>query len=397
MFGQPGIIRISDYLVEMQTDIDDTQYPCPGFGSMESRENVKTEPVTILSYHRYKVTLYQIAEPITRSVYFHKDAGKNVVKHVQDIHKRLVRWYKRLPPELKLDSLAGASTTPDKALALDIFRRQALALQLSYDNMQIVLHRSLIAYEDPLGLSSSSTSQPEERHDGNGATLSSADAAAVKISRNQCWESAIRTSLLVDHPTELKLVRSTPVAAYLAMQAHTAGVMLGVFALSNPSSDRAQQAKQGIARLIQMPAMVSFQDAAWQQCVGILENMLRLILSEELKVLMSGQSGISGTATSRVSVPQALQRNKPHQHMSVSRHGSVSTRSDGDQKHPSTQLSNGGHLPDTIDLTQGNYSPPANADGVQQHKLENPSPSTHSVFSPLDNFSNAISSLQTSK
>ncbi|KAK5250429.1 hypothetical protein LTS03_002954 [Exophiala xenobiotica] len=396
MFGQPGIIRVSDYELEMQTDIDDTQFTCPGLGSIESRENGRTEPVTILSYHRYKVTLYEIAEPITRSVYSHKDAGiKNAVKHVHDIHKKLVRWYKRLPPELKLDSLAGTSTTPDKALSLDIFKRQALALQMSYDNMQIVLHRSLIAHEDSLGHARSLATRQGEQNDGNTTMLRNADAAAIKTSRNQCWESAIRTSQLVDHPTELQLIRSTPVAAYLAMHALTAGVILGIFALSDPSSDRAQQAKQGIARLIQMPAMVSFQDDAWQQCVGNLKTMLRLILSEELKVLMSGRPGMSGIATSLKSVPQASQTNEHHQDMSISNAGSLLTRSDGTQNRSVTQLSGGSGIQDAIDLTAGGNSPPVNADGGQQYALEMPSSSVPSVFSPMSNFSNAISSLQT--
>jgi hypothetical protein len=393
MFGQPGIIRVSDYKVEMQTDIDDTQSTCPGLGSIEPRESGRTEPVTILSYHRYKVTLYEIAEPITRSVYSHK----NAVKHVQDIHKKLVRWYKRLPPELKLDSLAGKSTTPDKAVSLDIFRRQALALQMSYDNMQIVLHRSLIAHEDSLGHASSLATRQGEQNDGNPTMLRNADATAVKTSRNQCWESAIRTSQLVDHPTELQLIRSTPVAAYLAMHALTAGVILGIFALSDPSSDRAQQAKQGIARLIQMPAMVSFQDDAWQQCVGNLKTMLRLILSEELKVLISGRPSMSGIATSRKSVPQASQNNEHHQDMSMSNAGSLLTRSDGTQDRPITQLSGGSGIQDAIDLTMGGNSPPVNADGGHQYSPEMPSSSVPSVFSPMGNFSNAMSSLQTSR
>ncbi|KAK5459529.1 hypothetical protein LTS15_003657 [Exophiala xenobiotica] len=396
MFGQPGIIRFSDHKVKMQIDIDDTQYTCPGFGSREFRESGNTEPVTILSYHLYKVKLYEIAEPITRSVYSHKDAGiKNAVKHVQDIHKNLVRWYKRLPPELKLDSLASTSTTPDKAKWLDVFRRQALALQMSYDNMQIVLHRSLIAHEGSLGHASSLATRQGEQNVGNATMLRNADAAAVKTSRNQCWESAIRTSQLVDHPTELQLIRSTPAAAYLAMHALTAGVILGIFALSDPSSDHAQPAKQGIARLIQMPAMVSFQDDAWQQCVGNLQKLLRLILSEELKVLMSGRPGMSGIATSRKSGPQASQRNEHHQDMSMSNAGSPLTRSDGPQNRPITQLSGGSGIQDAIDLTMGGNSPSVNADGGQPYSADMPSSSVPSDFSPMGNFSNAISSLQT--
>lgn len=400
MYGQRCIVHQPNSQLQMQKDIDDTFITCPGIESLELRESDTPEPVTILSYHRYKVRLYQIAEPITRSVYIHKRASINdVVKQVQQIHQRLIEWRKALPPELRLEVLAGVEVEPEKAATFNIFRLQALALQLSYDNMQLVLHRSLIAYDESRDFAGSSTTRRHQQNDGDNDELNHVSAAVIKTSRTQCWESAMRTSLLSEHPEVLELVRTTPVAAYLAMQALTAGVMLGIFALSSPCSTRAQEAKFGISRLVQMPATVGFRDAAWQQCANVLENLLRLILSEEMKVLVSGRQLHRGSARH----PQISEGVEVDIHASgapASGRFALSCRASNNNGTAPTPQIGPSTSQDALAAVDVGYVPGFNGQNDEDQDLVMPSPHPSSaplILSPSGNFGGALTSLQNSE
>ncbi|KAI1612244.1 fungal-specific transcription factor domain-containing protein [Exophiala viscosa] len=397
MYGQPCIVHEPSCQLRMQKDIDDTYVTCPGLESFEVRENQTPEPVTILSYHRYKVRLYQIAEPITRSVYIHKRAGiHDVVKQVQQIHQRLVEWQKGLPPELGLESLAIVDIDPEKAATFDIFRLQALALQLSYDNMQLVLHRSLIAHDDSRDHADPFAEGYAGRNNGDKVDIGGLTATVIRTSRNQCWESAMRTSLLAQHPEVLELVRTTPVAAYLAMQALTAGVMLGIFSLSNPCSDRAQKAKLGISRLIQMPATVGFRDAAWQQCANILENLLRLILSEEMKVLVSGKRHSRG-AVQGISSSGGIEIDQHSRNDPASTRLSSSIRDLQDLETPPAAPAHSTTSQIPVDAIVAAYGQGSTGQSAEQHDLVVPSPhppGAQSILGPSGNFGSALTSLQ---
>ena len=109
-----------------------------------------------------------------------------------------------------------------------------------------------------------------------------------RISKNQCWESAMRIPQLIDYPDAWRVASRTPLGSHIGVHAFTAGVMLGIFALSNPCSDQAQQARRGIAHIIRMPSIDGYQPPpVWPQCTKILEELLRLTLAEEMEILLS--------------------------------------------------------------------------------------------------------------
>lgn len=396
VFGKPRLISDTSDEVGMQEDVDDTNIICPGIESQEPREHGILKPVTILSYHRYKVLLYKIGEPITRNVYFHRHLETNrVIEQVQQIHRRLLDWRGALPPELKLDSVAGRETTVEQASSLNIFKLQALALGLAYDNMQIVLHRSLIAYGDargPFDTTTIATRQGRSR----GQEIDVAEA--IKTSRNQCWESAMRTSMLGKYADVLELLRTTPVAAYFAIHALTAGAMLGIFALTDPCSDRAQTAKLGISRLIQMPTDFNFREAAWQQCADILENLLRLILSEEMKVLVSGrQHNKLGSSATEGRRSEAGQNNQHHDQLSASVRNASMGILEAHQSRQPGQAPGESNFQASANVLQQTYVPSSTERYTQQTGLDMVSPNSQSVISPTEDFGNALSSLQNSK
>ncbi|KIW16749.1 hypothetical protein PV08_03938 [Exophiala spinifera] len=394
VFGKPRLISDTNNEVEMQKDIDDTNIVCPGIESQEPREHGMLRPVTILSYHRYKVLLYKIGEPITRNVYFHRHSETDlVIGQVQQIHRRLLDWRGALPPELKLDAVAGIETTVEHASSLNTFKRQALALGLAYDNMQIVLHRSLIAYGDTRG-EFDPTKAPTRQGRSHGHAIDVAEA--IKTSRNQCWESAVRTSMLGKYADVLELLRTTPVAAYFAIHALTAGVMLGIFALTDPCSERAQTAKLGISRLIQMPTDFNFREAAWQQCADILENLLRLILSEEMKVLVSGrQHNKLGGGPPEGRRSEVAQNSQYLDQLSQTRGRTASVGiMEADHTRQIGQSPVENNFRASANTPQHSYIPWSNDPHTHQPRPDMLSPNSQSVISPREDFGNALSSLQ---
>lgn len=212
------------------------------------------------------------------SIYFHDGRPiQDLVKQVHDINKQLVEWEERIPAELRPESFCSPHTeTPEQSLTR-IFRLQAIALQLSYDNIQLVLHRPLLVYNGILSLGTHLSM----------TIASNSTNAFWESSKETCWNSAQRISCIDEHLAAFKPIQNSYATSFVGMQTFTAGVMLGIFALSKPSSAQAQEAKQSIGRLIKMPRLLGYHTTISEQTGRVLERLLRLILDEELKLLLS--------------------------------------------------------------------------------------------------------------
>ena len=275
--------------------MDDLATRCPNFGSLEPLDGWVYGQVTILSYQRYKCRLYQIAVPITEGIYFYNGGTiQQVVEKVKLINRRLLDWDQSLPPELRSSSFKMDRMNREEDSAVNTFRLQALTLQLTYDNIQLLLHRPLLAYsESPSRLSPSQrfsrqTNRDSSTHGGNAwSSEQSGHADTLRTSKEQCWESAMRTSKISEIPTALVTTAHTHGAAFAAIQTFPAGVMLAIFALSDPFSARATEAKQAIGRLIQLPGSLGYRTTVSDQCGAVLGDLVRLILAEEMKALTS--------------------------------------------------------------------------------------------------------------
>jgi len=280
----------------MPRNMDDASDRCPGFDSVELLEDGNREPVTTLSYQRFKFQLYRIASPITRDVYFNKRSTvQDIIKRVQDINQRLVEWERSVPLELRPSSFS-AQASPDPITK--IFQLQALALQLSYDNIQLILHRPLLVHNGIIHtrrLSSRRTGHTASDYNENGESrILDQETDFLSASKARCWQSARRTSCIDEQPEILKQARNSHAAGYAGIQTFTAGVMLGIFALSHPFSAQAQEAKRGIGRLIKVPKLLGYRTAISDQSGRILEELLRLILAEEMKMLISEEETTTG-------------------------------------------------------------------------------------------------------
>jgi hypothetical protein len=287
-FGTPCNVYDSDWNVSFPSNIDDTSLTCPGFDSIETYDGDSFGQVTIASYQRYKFRLYRIASSITRNVYLRSGATlTQVVGEIKAINQRLLQWEKCVPRELRLKYLKFESPDATLQRTVKIFQLQALALQLSYDNIQLVLHRPLLTINRvPRWPSDGPQANPE----AHAATMdSSTDRvdSMVRASKYQCWVSSMSTSKIGEHAGILTALHNTHGAAYAGIQSFTAGVVLIIFALSDPLSDQAHQAKRAVSRIIKVPRLHRFRTAVSDQCGAILEELVRLVLAEEMKALLN--------------------------------------------------------------------------------------------------------------
>jgi hypothetical protein len=292
IYGTPCNIHDDDWDVALPENIDDASATCPGYSTVDIINGKSFGQVTAFSYQRYKFTLYKIAFSIINTVYTHRRTTlEQTAKRIQDIDEALKSWEAQVPPELLLRKIASARSAPDETTRL--FQQQALVLQISYDNFRLLLHRPLLTMNRVSRSSDPLTTSRQGRKD--------AIDSAIESSRYTCWRAAVRTSQIGGFADTMRSMRYSLGASYIMIQALTAAVALGIFALSDPASHQSQDAKAGIGRIIGYPRLFDYHTAIFDQITAILEELLRLILSEEMKALVGGSTKNNAQASTALS------------------------------------------------------------------------------------------------
>jgi len=255
-------------------------------------------PVTLYTYQRLKARLYKIMSPVLENMHFLGRPQKIQLGYsINKAHQQLVEWHAALPDELRLSTVSDPNTPSGSVQST--FRMQALALQLGYDNIMIVLHRPLLLSGPDASflLDRKNDDENESENDnhnehgeapGETPRVSPATQKANSLSKNQCWESAMHTSSIIQHLEVLRQMKTTHAASYTGMHLFTAGVMLSVVALSQPLSRKAQEAKRAIGGIIQLLNAFSPYTVLSAQSGTIIERLLRLIMAKEMRALVSG-------------------------------------------------------------------------------------------------------------
>lgn len=262
--GKPSILPNVQLNVSEPEDLDDTMATCPGIGSYEVRADGTFKPVTIFSYNRYKAQLYSIADPTAHSIR---------LPHIKRTYARLLDWEKTIPRELKLSSFSEDQSMINDA-ALRVFSLQALTLQVSYDYKHLILFRPFLLSRKYLSV---------RLHDGPIETQDGSDTTI----RDQLFTSALRMSSICQWQNILFILGNTTSATQLCFQCFTAGVVLAMLALSELSSPRLSECKQGLARLIKSLEVAGSGSPLSRQSVDILMEAMHLISAEEVKELVS--------------------------------------------------------------------------------------------------------------
>ncbi|KAI1009767.1 hypothetical protein LB504_002940 [Fusarium proliferatum] len=256
-FGRPCITDDSDCQVEMISDID-----------MNGHTHVPARPLIL--YHQHKFHLYRIM-----GAFLGRKRQRNIFESVGTIHQRMLQWRHELPEILTLN---GQEQSMDASVVRPT-EIHALSLQLTYDNLQIILHRTEVF--------------------NNGNDISSITTKS-RTSLEQIFTSAMDTSELSRHPRILDACRRTHADVHVGMTMFTAGVVLCAICLSKPLTEMGSRAKTGVMYITRMcretkPGLYSGQLVS-EQSLGIIDSLVEVILRQETDMI-TGRTTYPGLHT----------------------------------------------------------------------------------------------------
>ncbi|KAK0101736.1 hypothetical protein ONS95_006890 [Cadophora gregata] len=279
-YGRPLGINAKDCNVTMPSEILENIHFDPAF---------PPALVCLSSYQYYLNHVYRIASPLLEDIYGMRtsnnlDSSSELPQKVSVANRELLEWNQDLPPHLSFDhlnDLTAQSSPEEKMHAL-----QALSLQLTYDNLVIVIHEPLLAGQG----------QSEHMADGQGTSPGSQFSDDVReVGFKKCLGSALRISNLQRKQNLFYLARSSHLVSFLGMNLFTASVVLFICALSDTLSDTAQEAKRGLKRTLQMQKILSNHASLSLQYSMVLEDLVQLILKREMEEMLRDDSaGVDG-------------------------------------------------------------------------------------------------------
>ncbi|KAF9775220.1 hypothetical protein IL306_006694 [Fusarium sp. DS 682] len=254
-FGRPCIIDDSDCQVEMISDIE-----------LNGHIHVPAKPLIL--YHQYKFRLYRIM-----GAFLGRKRQRNTFESIETIHQRMLQWHRELPAILTLSG-QGMSTDTSVVKPTEV---QALSLQLTYDNLQIILHRTAVFNND------------KEIY----ANLSKSDTSLQQI-----FTSAMDTSELSRHPRILDACRRTHADVHVGITMFTAGVVLCAICLSQPLTEMGSRAKTGVMHITRMcrettTSGVYSGQLISEQSLGIIDSLVEVMLRQETD-LITGRTSYLG-------------------------------------------------------------------------------------------------------
>lgn len=213
----------------------------------------RTEANPFLLCHQWKFRLYRIMGP-----FLGRRRHANEFRNIEAIHSQLVKWKEQLPSQLQIETLSDATQQPST------LQMQALALQLTYDNLQIILHRTA-AFGSNNKLQTNANASSSVKH---------------------LLEAAIRTSNLFKYSHILQTCRRTHANMHIGITLFTAGVVLCAISLSQPLSNTSQRAKNGVMHIIRVCKDTTFgQNLVSRQSILLLERLVAIVLQLENQII----------------------------------------------------------------------------------------------------------------
>ncbi|KGO67729.1 Transcription factor, fungi [Penicillium italicum] len=303
-YGRPLGINDKDCNLEMPVDV----FENPNFVAPVSGQ---TNPICYSTYQRELNQLYLIASPALKTVFgsrtlrtseqLNGDTYSTLVRHVTE---NLQKWRSSLQSHLALD--LNRDFDPDNGPSLRAYALQSLSLQLTYDNVLIVLHRPLLARQVDHLYSVNKQSPEESRTDNimNNSTSASSVAQShlspdsafpnTQTTSPDLWmNAATRTSRVTELPALAQLATNSHLCAFLAINLFNAAIVLAVIALSEPLSDTAQEVKRTITRILRLQDLLGRRSALSKQSTAVLKNVVIMLLRREAAAMLAPITGIS--------------------------------------------------------------------------------------------------------
>lgn len=257
-------------------------------------------------YQRELNKLYLIASPIIETVFGLQTApssqritGQQYSTQITGVTERLWSWRRSLPNHLLLDLDSASDREPYHSNTSRVHRLQALALQLTFDNLLIIFHRPLLAQQvdhlikhhpengqaaaqSPSNLPYAAVSLPFHAQSAN-SPLSRSQMSSTE----QWWDAALRTSKVTEMPQLAQLATDSHLVAFLAINLFHSAIVMAVLALSDPLSDRAQEVKRTITRIFRLQELLGKKTKLSMQSNLILKDVIHMLLRREADEMLA--------------------------------------------------------------------------------------------------------------
>ncbi|KAI5919195.1 putative C6 transcription factor [Camillea tinctor] len=303
-YGRPLSINDEDFTVEMPSDFPESPY----FVEPPAEQN--ETGILYAPYQRELNRMYLIASPALKYIFgslampnskerFRPDFSSLVNEATQ----KLAAWRHQLPPQLMLDLnqdyVPETSSWSSRAHVI-----QSLSLQLTFDNIMIVLYRPFLSRKvEHLSMNGSVThtranSIIESSNGSQAETMSSQDnnisvhdqlspMSEGTASLEHWWNAALRTAQVTELPQLAQLATDSHLVAFMAINLFNAAIVLISLALSDPLSDRAQGAKRLVTKIFRLQEILGQRSALSRQSSVVLKNLIYLLLRQEVEAMLA--------------------------------------------------------------------------------------------------------------
>ncbi|KAG0153631.1 hypothetical protein PDIDSM_2285 [Penicillium digitatum] len=303
-YGRPLGINDKDCNLDMPADV----FENPNFVAPASGE---ASLICYSTYQRELNQLYLIASPALKTVFGSRTLrtseqlnGDTYLTLVRQVTENLQKWRSCLPSHLALD--LNRDLNPNDRPSLRAYALQSLSLQLTYDNVLIVLHRPLLARQVDHLYTVNKQAAEESRTDNTMYNPTTAPSVAqsrlspdsafshTQITSPDLWKNAAtRTSRVTELPALAQLATESHLCAFLAINLFNAAIVLAVIALSEPLSDTAQEVKRTITRILRLQDLLGRRSALSKQSTAVLRNVVIMLLRRESAAMLAPITGTS--------------------------------------------------------------------------------------------------------
>lgn len=312
-YGRPLGINDKDCNINMPADILEN----PSFVARAPSD--QSNAICYSPYQRELNRLYLIASPALETVFGSRTSrtskqlvGDTYVALVKDATQNLQRWRQSLPSHLVLDLKRDFGD--DGGPSSGAYALQSLSLQLTYDNVLIVLHRPLLARQVDHLSSATNGPSPSGRMSETGSpmyhstpTASGPQSNLAQTASSELWmNAAVRTSRVTELPALAQLATDSHLVAFLAINLFNAAIVLAVMALSEPLSDTAQDVKRTITRILRLQDLLGKRSALSKQSTTVLKDVITMLLRRESAAMLAPITGTSNQQMGNGGVRQNL-------------------------------------------------------------------------------------------
>lgn len=305
---------------------DFTESPC--FVSTASTES-DAAPVCYSRYQKELSTLYATASPALEEIFgsistqsSRRNFESTYATLVNRITGRLMQWYHELPEHLSWEMARhrnlddGISTRASRAHAL-----QSLALQMTFDNVLIVLYRPCLAtYIDDLPTKYPKDDAQRQSNASPGASLTATSPAAEVVNGTEQWcTAALRTTQMTEYSRIIQLATNSHLMVFMAMNMFHSAVILIILALTDPLSDEIQPIKRSITRVLHLQKTLAQQSTFSKQTSDVLKLLIQRLLQREQEAMLgSDDIPAKNTASNATEKGRTAWYNRPMSHMPTS-------------------------------------------------------------------------------